>query len=75
MSNNEEKEYDYNYVVKTIDSCTHFGHLETVNTMIDLFNTKWKPKYSQCDLPETIELRGVLKYKRKKLGQLGIIIP
>lgn len=63
------KEYDYDYIVRTIDSVVHLGHVDAIYIMINLFNEKWKPKNATRDITETTELRGILKYKIKKLNQ------
>jgi hypothetical protein len=65
----EAKQHDYDHIVRTIDSAIHMGHVDTIYTMINLFNEKWKPSDTIGNIEETIELRGVLKYKIKKLGE------
>jgi len=70
----EEKEKDYNYIVRNIEGAQNIDHIATINNMINLFNIKWEVGKSNKDIIETIELRGLLKYKEKNLDLQNVII-
>jgi len=63
-----KKQYDYDAVIRNIDSMSQVGHVDSLITMIKLFDIKWKEKNQHCDLPETIELFAILKYKQNHLN-------
>lgn len=64
---NIQKESDYDAVIRNIDSAKTIDHFQSVETMIDLFNDKWKPENRTTDILEATELRGVLKYRKWKM--------
>jgi hypothetical protein len=68
-----QKQVDYDKVIQSIDSIETSTHIPAVENMINYFDTKWKPKNRTTDITETTELRGVLKYKIKKLSLPEII--
>lgn len=59
---------DYDHIVKIVDSIILIEQVDAAAKMINLFNLKWQTN-SQQELVETIELRGFLKQKIKKINE------
>jgi hypothetical protein len=69
LTNTEDKEKDYDCIIRNIDTTVNIGNIVVINNMIDLFDNKWNTKESKCELKETNELRCVLKYRIKKMAE------
>ena len=50
LSKVEQKERDYDSIIRNIEGIVNLEHLEPIENMIKLFDHKWKPKESLCDL-------------------------
>ena len=74
MTTEEQKQHDYDYILKNMENSMTPEQLDVIDTMINFFDVKWRPKRSLCELKETIELRSLLKYKHKNLATYGVII-